>query len=65
MRWNHWIRQGHRWVSLVFTVGVIVNVFVAGRPVYPAWAGAMALGPLAMLLVSGLYLFVSPYLRRA
>lgn len=61
---GRWVRQGHRWVSLIFTLGVIVNFFVAGRPVYPAWAGALALGPLGLLLFSGLYLFVLPYLQR-
>ncbi|MBL8717778.1 MAG: hypothetical protein JNL79_17480 [Myxococcales bacterium] len=58
------VRKGHRWVSIAFTVGVIVNLFVTGRPVYPAWAGVMALGPLVLLLVSGLYLFALPYLTR-
>ena len=28
MNWNNWIRQIHRWVSIAFTVTVIVN-FVA------------------------------------
>ena len=28
MNWNHSIRQTHRWLSIVFALGVIVN-FVA------------------------------------
>lgn len=64
MSFSAWVRKGHRWVSIAFTVGVIVNLFVSGRPVYPAWAGVMALGPLVLLLVSGLYLFVLPYVGR-
>ena len=64
MGFSVWVRKGHRWVSIAFTVGVIVNLFVTGRPVYPAWAGVMALGPLVLLLVSGLYLFALPYLTR-
>ena len=28
MNWNRWIRQTHRWLSIVFTLTVIAN-FVA------------------------------------
>jgi hypothetical protein len=61
---NFWVRQIHRWVSIIFTVTVIAN-FVAiaqasgGMP--PAWITYSPLPPLALLLFSGLYLFVLPY----
>ena len=58
---SHLIRQSHRWVSIVFTATVIAN-FVAmtqGQP--PAWVTYAPLLPLAVLLFSGLYLFVLPY----
>jgi hypothetical protein len=58
---NNAIRQTHRWLSIVFTVTVIAN-FVAmaqGKP--PAWVTYSPLLPLALLLFSGLYLFVLPY----
>ena len=59
---NKWIRQTHRWVSIVFTLTVVAN-FVAmalvGTP--PAWITYAPLLPLALLLFSGLYLFVLPY----
>jgi hypothetical protein len=63
---NHWIRQTHRWVSIVFTLTVIAN-FVAlsrgqGQP--PAWITYSPLLPLALLALSGLYLFVLPYLGK-
>jgi hypothetical protein len=63
MTWNKWVRQTHRWVAIVFTVTVIAN-FVAlavgeGQP--PAWITYSPLLPLALLLFSGLYLFVLPY----
>lgn len=64
MSFNHWVRQSHRWVSIAFTVAVIAN-FVArtsGEP--PAWITYSPLLPLAVLLFSGLYLFVLPYRRR-
>jgi len=64
MNWNHWLRQIHRWLSIVFTVTVIAN-FVAmtqGQP--PAWITYSPLFPLAFLLLTGLYLFALPYLAR-
>ena len=61
---NKVIRQTHRWLSIVFTLTVIAN-FVAltqGQP--PAWVTYSPLPPLALLLFSGLYLFVLPYATR-
>lgn len=66
MSWNAWIRQIHRWMSIIFTVTVIAN-FVAlarGRGAPPAWVTYSPLVPLAFLLFTGLYLFVLPYLTR-
>jgi hypothetical protein len=53
-------------VSIAFTVAVIAN-FVAmslgqGQP--PAWVTYSPLLPLALLLFTGLYLFVLPYVAR-
>jgi hypothetical protein len=28
MNWNTWIRQGHRWLSIAFTVTVVANLVV-------------------------------------
>ena len=65
MSWNNGIRQTHRWVSILFTLTVVAN-FVAlsrgGTP--PPWITYSPLPPLALLLFSGLYLFVLPYLVR-
>ena len=61
---NNLIRETHRWLSIVFTLTVIAN-FVAltqGQP--PAWVTYSPLPPLALLLFSGLYLFVLPYATR-
>jgi len=61
---SKWIRQIHRWVAIVFTVTVIAN-FVAlaktGGAMPPPWITYSPLLPLALLLFSGLYLFVLPY----
>ena len=67
MNWNRLIRQGHRWLSVAFTLAVIVNVVAMMREKQAVWVGVLALVPLILLLASGLYLFVLPYakLRRA
>ena len=65
MNWNTGIRQTHRWLSIVFTVLVIVNIIVNLVPLGPEelalWLGLLTLLPLALLLFTGLYLFVLPY----
>jgi hypothetical protein len=66
MNWNHLVRQAHRWLSIAFTVTVIAN-FVAmagGSGTPPPWITYAPLFPLALLLFTGLYLFVLPYLIR-
>ena len=67
LNWNHWIRQTHRFTSIVFTVTVIAN-FVAlarsGGAMPPPWITYSPLLPLALLAFSGLYLFALPYLTR-
>ena len=66
MNWNKGIRQIHRWLSIAFTVTVIAN-FVAlaqGTGMPPPWVTYSPLLPLALLLFSGLYLFVLPYTAR-
>jgi len=61
MNWNIGVRQTHRWVSIAFTVGVIVNFVAVVQKKYTVWVGLLALLPLALLLLTGLYLFVLPY----
>ena len=61
------IRQFHRWTSIVFTLAVIAN-FVAmalGKP--PMWLVYSPLPFLFLLLFTGLYMFALPYMaaRRA
>lgn len=62
LNWTKWIRQIHRWLSIAFTTTVLAN-FIAmalGQP--PAWVVYSPLPPLFLLLFSGLYMFVLPYL---
>jgi hypothetical protein len=61
MNWNNWIRQIHRWLSIVFTLAVIANLVAMGKEETPVWVGFLALFPLIFLLLTGLYLFALPY----
>lgn len=60
MNRHNWIRLIHRWLSIVFTLAVIVNVAAQMQKVQELWIGLLALFPLLLLLLSGLYLFVLP-----
>lgn len=61
-----WIRLVHRWVSILFTLGVLANIAaIALTPDTPAvWVGLLALLPLIALLLTGLVLLAAPYARR-
>jgi hypothetical protein len=61
---NNWIRRIHRWVSIAFTVGVVTYIVAMSQGQPPAWMGLLALIPLILLLITGLYLFVLPYSAR-
>ncbi|MFD1084323.1 hypothetical protein [Micromonospora andamanensis] len=61
MRWNNWIRQIHRWLAIAFTVTVIVTFVALGQDNPVEWVAYLPLLPLALLLFTGLYLFVLPY----
>ncbi len=56
------IRQLHRWVSIAFTVTVIANFVARAKGAPPAWITYSPLLPLAVLILTGLYLFVLPYI---
>jgi len=62
---SKWIRQFHRWTSIIFTL-VVVAIFTAlGLGKEPAqWVYYLPLLPLALLLITGLYMFVLPYVAR-
>jgi hypothetical protein len=61
LNWNISIRQIHRWLSIAFTVAVIVNVVAMVQEKQAVWVGLLALFPLVLLLLTGLYMFVLPY----
>ncbi len=61
---NQWVRQAHRWLSIVFTLTVIANFVAMSQGPPPAWVTYSPLAPLFLLLFSGLYLFALPYATR-
>ena len=61
MIWNKWVRQIHRWLSVVFTVSVIVTFIALSQKNPVIWVSYVPLFPLALLTLSGLYLFALPY----
>jgi len=67
LNWSKWIRQFHRWLSMIFTLTVIANFIALGvgkgkQP--PPWVTYSPLIPLFLLLFTGLYLFALPYMAR-
>jgi hypothetical protein len=61
LNWNKWIRQIHRWLSIAFTVSVICTFIALAQEEPVVWLSYAPLFPLALLLLSGLHLFVLPY----
>ncbi|PBC08053.1 hypothetical protein [Mesorhizobium sp. WSM3859] len=64
MDWSKWIRQLHRWLSIIFTATVVANFAAMAMGPPPAWIVYSPLIPLFLLLFSGLYMFVLPYAAR-
>ncbi|KTE00267.1 MAG: hypothetical protein ACT6QT_14885 [Sphingopyxis sp.] len=65
MNWNLWIRQFHRWVSILFSAIVLAIFVTLGVGQEPAqWVYYLPLPPLFLLIFSGLYMFFRPYFRK-
>ena len=58
---SHVIRVTHRWLSIAFTLTGVANFVAMTQGPPPAWVTYSPLPPLALLLFTGLYLFVLPY----
>jgi len=56
-----WVRQIHRWLAIAFTLAVIVTSIALAQKEPVVWVSYVPLLPLALLLLTGLYLFVLPY----
>ena len=64
LNWNNRFRQSHRWLPVAFTAAVVVNIIAALQEKSTVWAGFLALLPLCLLMLTGLYLFLLPYAPR-
>ena len=64
MNWNKWIRQVHRWFSVVFALTVVATFIALAQDKPIVWVSYVPLFPLAVLFFTGLYLFLLPYLGR-
>lgn len=67
MNANKWIRQFHRWTSLAFVLTVIATTIALAQKEPVMWMSYLPLAPLALLSLTGVYMFILPYLpgRRA
>ncbi len=61
---SKWIRQFHRWTSMVFVATIIVTTIALAQPTPIVWVSYIPLIPLFLLLATGLYMFVLPYAQR-
>ncbi|HEY2885156.1 MAG TPA: hypothetical protein VGJ08_08085 [Rhizomicrobium sp.] len=61
---SFWIRQTHRWLSIIFTLTVIANFAVMAVRQPPPWVVYSPLPPLFLMLLTGLYMFVLPYVTK-
>lgn len=62
MNWSIWIRQVHRWLSIIFTavvIGIFITLGAGQEPAY--WVYFLPLFPLGVLMLTGLYMFALPY----
>lgn len=57
---SNWIRQSHRWVAATFVATVIVTTISVAQK-GPLWISYVPLLPLALLAITGIYLFVLPH----
>jgi hypothetical protein len=67
MNWTYWVRRVHRWLAAAFTMGFLfdaVVIFGLGDKHPAFWVYLLVLIPLWLLLPTGLYLFVLPYVAR-
>jgi hypothetical protein len=58
LTWNNLLRQTHRWLSIAFAVAVIATTVALAQKQPIVW---MSYVPLALLTITGLYLFFLPY----
>jgi hypothetical protein len=61
LKWNYWIRQIHRWLSIIFTLTVVANFVTMALGTSRSWIVYSPLPFLFLLMFTGLYMFALPY----
>ena len=58
------IRATHRWLGVTLIALTLINIvaFAIGQAI--PWLYYLPLAPLFLLMLTGLYMFVLPYIRR-
>ena len=58
------IRATHRWLGVMLIALTLINIvaFAIGQAI--PWLYYLPLAPLFLLMLTGLYMFVLPYIRR-
>ena len=59
-----WIRQIHRWLSMLFTLSVIATFIALALPEPVVWMSYIPLAPLFLLMGTGLTMFALPYIAK-
>jgi hypothetical protein len=58
---NIFIRQFHRWTSVAFVLAVVATAIALAQPQPIVWMSYVPLLPLALLALTGIYMFILPY----
>lgn len=61
---SKFVRQFHRWVSALFVVTVIATTIALAQKEPVMWMSYVPLLPLALLALTGIYLFALPYMTK-
>ncbi|HLZ73507.1 hypothetical protein [Phenylobacterium sp.] len=64
MSLSSFIRQAHRWLSAAFVVIVLITWVTLAKK-GPMWVSYTPLAPLALLAISGIYMFFLPYFGKS
>lgn len=64
MNWNNGIRQLHRWTVVAVVATIIATSIALAQHEPIVWMSYLPLLPLALLLLTGLYLFALPYAEK-
>ncbi len=58
---SKFIRQFHRWTSALFVLSVIATTIALAQATPIMWMSYVPLLPLALLSLTGIYMFLLPY----